>query len=291
MLNKTDVRQSPSVCPLDCPDTCSLVVDVAGDSIVRVRGSTSNPLTEGVICEKVAKYYPDFVHGKRRLKQPLKRTGERGGNDFKAISWPEALDLTFEGINSSIERFGPESVLPLNYAGPHGQLSGGSMDLRFFHRMGATLLNRSPLCGGVRSTAYGSLFGQAPGISPEQALHSDLIIVWGTNITVSNLHFMRIIKTAKKRGAKLVVIDPKRIKASRQADLYLQVHPGSDVVLGMAMAAEFERRGMIDQSFVTRNVHGYDAYMEAARRYTLDDARNQCRIGDNSVETFIQLYT
>ncbi len=126
----------PSVCPLDCPDTCSLSVKVADDRVIGVRGSYANPYTAGAVCEKVAKYYPEFVHGEYRLHQPLRRTGERGSGEFEPISWDRAMDLVYQGIGRAIEQFGPQSVLPLNYAGPHGLISGGSMDLRFFHRVG-----------------------------------------------------------------------------------------------------------------------------------------------------------
>ena len=128
-----------------------------------------------------------MVHGNLRLTTPLKRTGTRGSGRFVAITWNEALNEVYEGFSRAIDRFGPQSVMPFNYAGPHGELAGGSMDRRFFHKLGATLLNRAPLCGAVRGTAYSSLFGAAPGMPPEQAIHSDLIVIWGNNVTVSNL--------------------------------------------------------------------------------------------------------
>ena len=142
-----------SVCPLDCPDTCSLSVTVANDEVVQVRGSKVNPLTKGAICSKVANYYPEFVHGADRLHTPLKRVGAKGLGQFRAISWAEALTTIHEEVSARIDLFGPETVLPLNYAGPHGLLAGDSMSARFFHRLGASLLERRPLCGGIRSEA------------------------------------------------------------------------------------------------------------------------------------------
>ena len=114
-----------SVCPLDCPDTCSLSVTVENDRIIAVHGSEANPITESVICNKVARYYPDFVHGPARLRHPLLRVGARGDGRFERISWTEALDRVHDGIVGAIDRFGPESVVPFNYAGPHGELAGG----------------------------------------------------------------------------------------------------------------------------------------------------------------------
>ena len=211
-MNVTDsVLTRPSVCPLDCPDTCSLAVATDGAHILDVRGSTANPYTAGVICNKVARSYPEFVHGSGRLTRPLKRVGRRGGDGFTPIPWTEALDLIHESISGAVARHGPQTVLPLNYAGPHGELAGGSMDRRFFHRLGASLLARGQLCGIVRGSAYASLYGAAPGMPPEQIRHSDLVVVWGNNVTVSNLHLAREIQAARKGAdARLIVVDPKR---------------------------------------------------------------------------------
>ncbi|TNJ41820.1 molybdopterin-dependent oxidoreductase [Phaeobacter sp. B1627] len=266
----------PSVCPLDCPDTCSLNVDVTDGRIVAVRGSDANPFTAGVVCNKVARAYPDFVHGPSRLTHPLRRTGPRGSGQFERISWDRALELVHEGMQRSIDQFGPQSILPLNYAGPHGELAGGSLDRRFFYRLGATRLNRGPLCGGVRGLAYESLYGDAPGMPPEQAAQSDLIVVWGNNVTVSNLHLTRVVKAARAQGARLVVIDPKRIKIAQQADLHLQVRPGTDVILAQGLAAELERRGAFDTGFIARWTLGSDAYMTEARQYSLAATADIC---------------
>ena len=268
----------PSVCPLDCPDTCSLSVHVQEGKLIDVKGSHANPYTDGVICNKVARYYPEFVHGKNRLTHPLRRTGPRGSGEFVKISWDEALDLIYDGFTKAIEAHGPQSVMPFNYAGPHGELAGGSMDRRFFHKMGATLLNRGPLCGAVRGTAYSSLFGAAPGMPPEQAIHSDMIIVWGNNVTVSNLHLMRVLKDARTKGAKLVIVDPKRIKVAEQCDLFVQIHPGTDVILAMALAAELERRNALDMAFIENWTVGFEPFMAQARMYSVEDVVSKCGI-------------
>lgn len=237
MNSQAPIETRPSVCPLDCPDTCSLNVDVQDGTITSVKGSTGNPYTAGVICNKVSRSYPEFVHGAGRLTHPLRRTGPRGSGQFERISWDQALDMVHDGFTRAIDAHGPQSVLPFNYAGPHGELAGGSMDRRFFYEMGATMLDRGPLCGGVRGLAYASLFGSAPGMPPEQAEHADLILVWGNNVTVSNLHLMRVLKRARAKGAKVVIIDPKRTKVAEQCDLFVQIHPGTDVVLALALAA------------------------------------------------------
>ena len=278
MNQQANIKTKPSVCPLDCPDTCSLSTRVQDGVLVEVKGSKANPYTDGVICNKVARYYPDFVHGETRLTHPLKRVGPRGSGEFEQITWDKAFDLIHEAFTAAIARHGPETILPFNYAGPHGELAGGSMDRRFFYRMGATMLNRGPLCGAVRGGAYTSIFGNAPGMPPEQVLHSDLVLVWGNNVTVSNLHLAPLLKKMRTRGGKLVIIDPKRIKIAEQCDLHIQIRPNTDVVLAMGLAAELERRKALDMAFINEWVEGFDAYMVQARQCDVAAVEEICGI-------------
>lgn len=280
----------PSVCPLDCGDTCSLSVSVKNQQIVAVKGSKSNPYTAGVICAKVANFYPEFVHGPNRLKTPMKRVGKKGSAQFTAISWDEALDTIVEKFTGIIASNGAEAIVPFNYAGPHGLLAGGSMDRRFFHQLGASQLNRGPLCAGIWGTAYKSLYGSVPGMGPEQAKVSKLMIIWGNNTSVSNLHFHRVLKTLRAQGGKLVVVDPKRTKVAQQADLHLPILPGTDVVLALAIAAELERNGGLDQAFIDAHVLGFDDYMTQARRYTPELAAQICQIDAESIRQLAKLY-
>ncbi len=290
MSHSTQTISKPSVCPLDCPDACSLSAIVENGKLIKVKGSKANPITDGVVCGKVSKYYPDFVHGKNRLTTPLRRTGKRGSGEFERISWDEAIELCFQGIQKGIEAHGTESVMPLNYAGPHGQLAENSMDMRFFYKLGATQLNRPPMCAGVRSLSYASLFEKTVGMPAEQAEHSDLIILWGVNTTTSYLHLMKTVNKARKKGAKIIVIDPKRIKSAAIADLYLQVTPASDVYFALAMTAEFERLGMIDHTKIKDKVSGLDEYLANAKTYQKEKITEVCGIEQAQVEEFIQLY-
>jgi anaerobic selenocysteine-containing dehydrogenase len=278
----------PSVCPLDWPETCSLSATIQDGRLVAVKGSRANPYTAGAVCEKVAKSYPESVHGDKRLTQPLVRTGARGSGEFRAVTWDETLDRIHADFSAAIAQHGPQSVLPFNYAGPYGQLAGGSMDRRFFHRLGASVLDRGPWCGAVRSGAYSALFGQSPGIMPEQAADADVVAVWGNNATVSNLHFQRIVQTARSRGAQLVVVDPKRTRIAVQAQLFVQIRPGTDVVL--AMAAELERRGAFDQTFIERWVEGVDAFMAEARQYTVAGVVRGCRVSAAQFSQLVAIY-
>jgi anaerobic selenocysteine-containing dehydrogenase len=271
------------VCTLDCPDTCSLTVTVDEGRIVKVRGSHALRYTEGVICNKVARHSAEFVHGEGRLPWPLRRVGPRGSGQFERIGWDEALDEVHERVMAVVDRFGPQAVMPLNYAGPHGMLSGDSMSLRFFHRLGASQLYRRALCGGVRSEAWAGTYGAVPGIGPEAAASAALNVVWGNNATVSNVHLVRQIRTAERRGGRLVVIDPLRSKIAEQADLHFALQPGTDVLLGFALATELERLGAHDLAFIAEHVSGYDDFMAEARAWTADDAARECRVASADI--------
>ncbi len=279
-----------SVCPLDCPDTCSLTVTVEHERIVRIRGSRANPYTSGVLCAKVPEAYPEFVHGEGRLRTPLRRTGPKGEGRFAPIAWDDALDVVYQRFTAAIAAHGPQAVLPLNYAGPHGMLAGGSMDLRFFHQLGASLLDRKPLCGGIRTEAWAGTFGPVPGIRPEQVERSRLIIAWGNNVTWSNLHLTPIINRARKAGARLVVVDPQRTKIAEQADLHLALRPGTDVVLAWAVAAELERRGALDRAFIERHVQGFEEFMASARRFSPAEAARICQVPEDAVRRLAEWY-
>ena len=279
-----------SVCPLDCPDTCSLTVTVEQERVVAVRGSKANPYTAGVVCAKVPAAYPEWVHGPGRLLTPLRRAGAKGEGRFERIGWTEALDLVHAHWSAIIAAHGPQAIVPLNYAGPHGMLAGGSMDLRFFHRLGASLLDRRPLCGGIRAEAWMGTHGAVPGIRPEAVRDARLVIVWGNNVTWCNLHLTPVINAARKQGARLVVVDPKRIKLAEQADLHVALNPGTDVVLAWAVAVELERRGGLDHSFIAAHVDGFDAFMAEARRYPPEIAAAICGVPEADIRRLAEWY-
>ena len=236
-----------------------------------MRGSRANPYTAGVICTKVARDFPAFTNGDDRILTPLRRVGAKGEGRFEPVSWDEALDVVHARVTAVIAAHGPEAVLPLNYAGPHGTLAGGSMDLRFFHKLGASLLDRKPLCGGIRAEAWMGTFGAVPGMRPEQVALSKLVVAWGNNVTWSNLHLMPLINKVRRGGGKLVVVDPVRTKVAEQADLHLALRPGTDLILAWALTAELERRGAFDRALHRaprgglRGVHGAGARGDAGR--------------------------
>ncbi|MFO1087416.1 MAG: molybdopterin-dependent oxidoreductase [Reyranellaceae bacterium] len=280
------VIERASVCTLDCPDTCSLTVSVEDGRVVKVRGSEALPYTAGVICNKVAHDMATFVHGPQRLTHPLRRVGPKGSGRFERISWQAALDEIHARVSAVVERWGPQAVAPLNYAGPHGFLAGDSMSSRFFHKLGATQLFRVALCGGVRSQAWAGTYGAVAGCPPEFTEHAKLVVVWGNNATVSNLHVVRGARRAKRAGGRLVVVDPMRSKIAEQADLHLAVLPGTDVLLAWSVAAELERKGVLDAAFIARHVLGFDEFMARARQWPAARAAAECGLREDDILAF-----
>src|SRR5437762_431728 len=282
------LEERASVCTFDCPDTCSITVAVDEGRVVKVRGSSALPYTAGVSCTKVARDMEAFVHGPDRLLHPLRRTGPKGSGQFERVSWNAALDEIHERVSAVIERWGPQAVLPLNYGGPHGFLAGASMSLRFFHRLGASQLYRRALCGGVRSEAWAGTYGAVPGCPPEFAEHAKLNLVWGNNATVSNVHLVRGIRRAKRRGGRLAVIDPLRTKIAEQADLFLQILPGTDKPLAWAIAAELERLGKLDNEFIAGHVLGIEEFMARAREWPVARAASICGVSEDQIRTLAE---
>jgi anaerobic selenocysteine-containing dehydrogenase len=277
-----------SVCTFDCPDTCSLTVTVDDEQIIKVRGSESTPFTAGVICNKVAQDMAAFVHGPQRLLYPLHRIGPKGSGQFERISWDAALNEIHARVSAVIERWGPQAVTPLNYAGPHGFLAGDSMSARFFHKLGATQLYRRSMCGGVRSEAWAGTYGAVPGCPPEFAAQAKLNVVWGNNATVTNLHVVRCVRQAKRKGGRLVVVDPLRTKIAEQADLHLQLLPGTDTLLAWSVAAELERLGGLDRDFIAQHVLGAEEFMVQAREWPVARAAAACGLCAEQILMFAE---
>lgn len=287
----TNSVEKPTVCPLDCADTCSLTIEVTEGKIQKVRGNNNIPFTRGKICAKVATGLAQQVHGKDRLSKPQRRVGPKGpGATFEDISWQDALDAIFLEFQKNICEYGAESIVPLSYGGPMGLLAGGSMDKRFFNQSGARRVDSAPLCAGVSDAAYGSLFGEAGGIAHAELGQSKLIVIWGNNITACNLHLTTIIRDAQKNGARLVVVDPKRIRIADHADLHLAIKPGTDVVLGYAVAAELNRQGALDHEFINNHVTGSEQYLAEAEKYTLEMAAELCGLKLEDIHQFVKYW-
>jgi anaerobic selenocysteine-containing dehydrogenase len=270
-----------AVCSHDCPDSCGVLVtvDEATGRAVKVQGDPSHPVTRGFLCGKVTKYL-DRVYSPDRLLYPMRRRAGvpkgslkqgRETEAFERISWDEALDEIAGKLKKIVAEFGPESVLPYSYAGTIGKLGYGSMDRRFFHRLGASQLDRT-ICSEAGGVALKSVYGIKLGTPPQDFAHAGLIIAWGANVHGNNVHLWPFIEEARRKGAKLVVIDPYRTRTAGLADEHLVINPGTDSALALGMMHVILSMGLEDREYVARCTTGFDELRSHALRseYSLE---------------------
>ncbi len=257
-----------AVCTHDCPDSCGVLVtvDELTGRAVKVQGEPAHPVTRGFLCGKVARYL-ERVYSPERLLYPMKRrAGVAKGpllkgleaEAFERISWQEALQLVASKLESVAARFGPESVLPYSYAGTIGQLGYGSMDRRFFHRLGASQLDRT-ICASAGGAALTSVYGVRLGTVPQDFAHAGLVLAWGANIHGNNVHLWPFIEEARRKGARLVVIDPYQTRTAALADEWLAIRPGTDGMLALAMMHVLFRDGYADEAYLQACTTGWEA--------------------------------
>ena len=252
-----------AACPHDCPDACGVLITVDDGKAVKIQGDQRHPMTRGFLCAKVTKYI-DRVYSPERLLYPMKRRagapkgpGKPGPGAFERISWDEAVELVTNKLAATAKEFGPESILPYSYGGTLGQLNNASMDQRFFHRLGASQLNRT-ICATAGADALITVLGKKLGTEPEQFARSKYIIAWGANIHGNNVHLWPFIEEARRNGAKLVVIDPYRTRTAKCADWYIQINPGTDVALALCMMRVIISEKLHDADYVMKHTHGFD---------------------------------
>ena len=220
-------------CPHDCPDTCAMLYEVEDNKLLSVRGNPDHPMTRGGLCVKVKNYEERHYHPDRLL-YPHKRIGKKGEKKFQRISWDEALDTISEKWKKLIDEFGAESILPYSYLGNQGLVHGLNGADAFFNRMGATVCERT-FCGEGSCTAWLSTIGPTAGLDPESYIHSKYIVIWACNSVSTNLHHWAIVQDAKKKGAKVVVIDSYKSRTAKQADWHISPKPGTDGALAMSV--------------------------------------------------------
>jgi anaerobic selenocysteine-containing dehydrogenase len=254
-----------SVCALDCPDTCSLLVNVEDGIASKLRGNPDHPVTRGFLCGKVARYL-DREYSPHRLLYPQKRVGKKGQGQFARIGWDEALDTIAQNLSRIAGQFGPQSILPYSYAGTMGLLNNAGMDRRFFHRLGASRLDRT-ICSAAGSAGLMATLGNRYGTEPEQFAHAKLIIAWAANIHGTNVHLWPFIVEARRNGAKLIVIDPVRTRTAALADQHLRINPGSDLALALGLMHVIIGEKLHDADYVAQFTVGFDALAERARAY------------------------
>jgi anaerobic selenocysteine-containing dehydrogenase len=257
-----------AACPHDCPDACGVLITVEGGRATKIQGDPKHPVTRGFLCAKVAKYL-DRVYSPDRVLYPMRRVAPKGlaaEQAWQRISWDEALDEIARRFRSIIAEFGSEAILPYSYGGTLGALNGASMDRRFFSRLGASQLERT-ICSAAGEAGLLSVLGMKLGTEPEQFVQSRYIIAWASNIHGNNVHLWPFIEEARRKGAKLVVIDPYRTRTAACADWYLPINPGTDGALALAMMHVIIGEGLHDADYVAKYTQGFDQLVEKVKAY------------------------
>ncbi len=282
-----EVRVVRAACPHDCPDTCAMEVSVADGRAVKLRGAADMPFTNGTLCTKVA-HYLERVYSDHRLLHPMKRVGNKGEGRFARITWDEALD-TIATRFRAIAADDPRAILPYSYAGTMGLVQGESLDRRFFHRLGASMLDRT-ICAAAGAMGWKATVGASVGTDPEAVADAKLILIWGANPVVSNLHGWRHLQEAKRRGARLVCIDPRRTETAVKCDLHLAPMPGTDGALALAMMQVLIADGLIDHDYIARHTLGFDALAERVRAFTPEWAAPLAGLAAETIRSLAREY-
>ena len=252
-----------NVCPLDCPDTCSMTVTVEEGRAIDLRGDRDHPFTRGFLCQKMASYL-DRVYSPERITHPLRRVGPKGAGEFERISWVEAIATIakrFQSIAASAD--GPQAILPYSYYGTMGKLQASSLDRRFFHRLGASTLDRT-ICASAGVAGYEYTVGRGRfGADPMAATRCKLILNWGSNTANTNSHlWSRMVQARKENGAVLVAIDPYRSPTARRSDRHIQIRPGTDAALALGMMHVIWAEGLQDDEYLNRAALGTELLRE-----------------------------
>jgi anaerobic selenocysteine-containing dehydrogenase len=268
-------------CPHDCPDTCALLTTVENGRAVRVQGNPAHPMTDGVLCAKVSKYTERTYHPERILT-PLKRVGPKGSGQFVPVGWDEALDDIAERLQAIAAR-DAQAILPYSYAGTMGLVQGESIAARFFHKLGASLLDRT-ICASAGAEALTQTLGNKVGMKVQHFAGSKLIVIWGSNSIGSNLHFWRIAQEAKRNGARLVCIDPRKSETADKCHEHIALLPGTDAALALALMHQLITHGWLDQDYIERYTLGWDQLRERALQWPPKRAAQVCGVPVEQIE-------
>src|SRR5687768_1757163 len=277
-----------TVCPLDCPDSCSLDVTVQNGRVTVVDGSTLNPVTDGYICAKVRRF-PERVYGADRLLYPAVRKGPKGLASFERVSWDDALARIAARLHQARDEWGGESILPYSYGGSNGLLTQDTSDATLFRRLGASRLART-VCAAPTGAANSALYGKMPSVVYEDYQEARLIVIWGANPSASGIHLVPYIREAQRRGARLVVVDPRTTALAKQADLHLAVRPGTDLPVALAIHRHLFETGGADRAFLDAHARGADRLREKARPWTFERAAAEAGILPDRLRAFAELY-
>ena len=287
-----------AACPHDCPDACGVLITIQDGRATKIQGDPAHPVTRGFLCAKVAKYL-DRVYSPDRVLYPMRRKrgvakGPCGADTpvnavFDRISWDEALDEIAGRFRRAVAEFGSESILPYSYGGTIAALNGGSMDRRFFHRLGASQLERT-ICSAAGEEGIKSVLGIKLGTEPEQFARSRYIIAWGANIHGNNVHLWPFIEEARRQGAKLVVIDPYKTRTAKCADWYLPINPGTDAALALGLMHVIIGENLYDADYVARYTVGFEELGQRALQYPPEKVAAWTGISAEDIRTLAREY-
>jgi anaerobic selenocysteine-containing dehydrogenase len=277
-----------TACPLDCPDSCSLAVTVQRGKVISIDGSRANPVTDGYICAKV-RNFDQRVYGADRLLYPAIRRGRKGEGKFKRVPWEEALELVAERFLEARARHGSESILPYCYGGSNGFLTQDNLDAQLWRRFGTSRLART-LCAAPTGAANMALYGKMPSITYEDYPDAALIVLWGVNPSASGIHLVPYLREAQRRGATLIVVDPRTTQLARAADVHLAVKPGTDVAVALAMHRYLFEEGGADHAFLREHAHGADKLRERAKPWTIARAAALAGVDPAALGTAARLF-
>ena len=280
-------RTVHAACPHDCPDTCAIRVTVEDGVAVRVEGDPDHPPTHGALCAKVARYTQRTYHHERLL-QPLRRIGPKGRGQFEPVGWSEALDAIAARLREIAAR-DPEAILPYSYAGTMGLVQGESMAARFFHRLGASRLDRT-ICSSAGGSALNATYGSRVGMHVEHFADSRLILIWGSNSIASNLHFWSYAMNAKRAGAKLICIDPRRTETADKCQQHIAPLPGTDGALALGVIQQLIEHELLDQDYIERHTDGWPSLRAQAVQWPPERAAAVCGIGAEEIRGLAQDY-
>ncbi|MBP8151166.1 MAG: molybdopterin-dependent oxidoreductase, partial [Xylophilus sp.] len=280
-------QHTVGACPHDCPDTCSLVTTVANGVALKVQGNPAHPHTDGVLCTKVSRYTERTYHPERLL-HPLKRVGPKGSGQFEQVSWDAALADIAARLGAIAAR-DPQAILPYSYAGTMGLVQGESMDRRFFHRLGASLLDRT-ICASAGAEGLVQTLGGKVGMKVEHFAEAQLILVWGSNSIASNLHFWRYAQQAKRNGARLVCIDPRKTETADKCHEHIALLPGTDAALALALVHELVTHDWLDHDYIAQHTLGWDALRARALQWSPERAAVVCGIPAEQIRTLARDY-
>ncbi len=274
-------------CPHDCPDTCSIITTVQNGIAIKVHGNPAHPQTDGTLCTKVSRYTERTYHPER-LVQPLKRVGPKGSGQFEPVSWETALHDIASRLQVIAKR-APEAILPYSYAGTMGLVQGESIAARFFHTLGASLLERS-ICAAAGGEGLVQTLGAKVGMRVENFRHAKLILIWGSNSITSNLHFWRYANQAKKAGAKLICIDPRRSETAEKCHEHIALLPGTDSALALALMHELIRHDWLDHDYLAQHTLGWEGLRARALQWPPARAAEVCGIPKEQIEALAADY-